>query len=184
MWLLSVHTGLDKLQFGYGSEYQGCFIDDRHSRDMSGQKYFDRSNMTIGFCSNFCLENGKLIYYFIIIYYYYLHVVWLPFAIHQPQILDDLAWRRVPYKVKIVVLPKVLHVSMISSVIVLLLGFIYFGLQYFWECRCDTDYGRYGRAPEVDCYLHCAGDNRQICGGAERNSVWKTVQHWQTILLW
>ena len=42
----------------YGSEYQGCFIDERDDRDFSLQ--YEHDEMTIEWCSKTCLQNGML----------------------------------------------------------------------------------------------------------------------------
>ena len=44
-------------------------------------------------------------------------------------------------------------------------------MQYREECFCGNTYGQYGEANEDDCYLKCAGNSTQICGGDWRNSV-------------
>ena len=45
-------------------------------------------------------------------------------------------------------------------------------MQYREECFCGNTYGQYGKANEADCYLECAGNSTQICGGYWRNSVY------------
>ena len=41
-------------------------------------------------------------------------------------------------------------------------------------CFCGQQYGKYGRAAESDCNVKCYGDERQICGGDYRNSVYSS----------
>ena len=52
----------------------------------------------------------------------------------------------------------------------------YAGMQNHKECFCG-DYSiahdRYGQASESDCDRDCYGDNNQICGGNDRNSVFE-----------
>lgn len=51
-------------------------------------------------------------------------------------------------------------------------GFQYAGLQDGKSCLCGNTYGRYGAAD--NCNVKCTGDNRQICGGFNANSIYST----------
>lgn len=53
-------------------------------------------------------------------------------------------------------------------------GYRFAGLQYAFECRCsnsDSEYSKHGT--DKRCTSHCEGDKSQICGGNERNSVYR-----------
>jgi hypothetical protein len=53
-------------------------------------------------------------------------------------------------------------------------GFVVFGLEYGTECYCANQVG--GNTTKVDaseCRMMCAADQTQICGGANRLSVYK-----------
>src|SRR5437773_923758 len=52
-------------------------------------------------------------------------------------------------------------------------GLAYAGTQYSSRCFCGNQYGRSGLAP--NCDMACAGNNREMCGGAWANSVYRTV---------
>ena len=41
-------------------------------------------------------------------------------------------------------------------------------------CFCGQQYGKYGKVAESDCNVKCYGDERQICGGGYRNSVYSS----------
>ena len=58
----------------------------------------------------------------------------------------------------------------------LLEGYVYFGVQTSSYCYCGVAYGRYRLAEEIECDMPCYGDNTQICGGLNRNSVWKIIE--------
>lgn len=52
------------------------------------------------------------------------------------------------------------------------LGFRYAAVQYGQSCLCGNSYGRYGAA--TNCDYPCTGDNAQVCGGYNANSVYET----------
>ena len=47
----------------------------------------------------------------------------------------------------------------------------YFGLEFGSECYCSNQYAGVEK-PIGDCYHRCAGDSSQVCGGADRISVY------------
>jgi hypothetical protein len=51
-------------------------------------------------------------------------------------------------------------------------GYLYYGLQDASWCYCGNGYGAYGTAPNSDCYMPCAGNPSEVCGGYLRNSVY------------
>uniref|UniRef100_A0A1I8GYH3 WSC domain-containing protein n=1 Tax=Macrostomum lignano TaxID=282301 RepID=A0A1I8GYH3_9PLAT len=51
--------------------------------------------------------------------------------------------------------------------------FRYFGLQAQGFCFCGNSYGAYGAAANSDCQELCVGNSSQICGGPNRNSIYK-----------
>jgi|EP01046_Picozoa_sp_COSAG06_P029339 hypothetical protein len=53
------------------------------------------------------------------------------------------------------------------------LGLKYFANQAGHACFCGVSYGSQGAAPAGDCNVSCTGDSKQVCGGMDRNSVWK-----------
>ena len=52
----------------------------------------------------------------------------------------------------------------------------FYALQNGGECYCANEFGQYGSAPESDCKLTCARDKGKICGGQNRNSVYKNLK--------
>lgn len=52
-------------------------------------------------------------------------------------------------------------------------GFRFAGLQFSNQCFCGNSYGRYGRVPDQQCRMGCAGNRRQKCGSSWRNSVYR-----------
>ena len=55
------------------------------------------------------------------------------------------------------------------------LGFLYAGLQVQY-CYCGNTYGLYGKAVNNhECNYICSGNTSQICGNANRNSIYRTV---------
>jgi hypothetical protein len=52
-------------------------------------------------------------------------------------------------------------------------GYTFAGLQYGRQCYCGQNFGRYGKAPNEDCALPCAGNPAQRCGGFWRNAVYE-----------
>ncbi|KAL5005904.1 hypothetical protein ScPMuIL_017062 [Solemya velum] len=52
------------------------------------------------------------------------------------------------------------------------LGYIYAGLQYGLACWCSDTFGKYGPAPESECYLTCTGNASLTCGGHFRNAIY------------
>jgi hypothetical protein len=53
-------------------------------------------------------------------------------------------------------------------------SYMYFGLQDGLECYCGNEFGRYGNVPDEECSKQCAKDSNAICGGALKNSVYRT----------
>lgn len=51
-------------------------------------------------------------------------------------------------------------------------GFRFAGIQYSESCLCGNSYGKYGTA--TNCNMKCTGDNGQICGGINANSIYTT----------
>jgi hypothetical protein len=51
-------------------------------------------------------------------------------------------------------------------------GFTYAGVQYSESCLCGNSYGRFGTSN--NCNMRCTGDQSQICGGINANSVYTT----------
>jgi len=51
-------------------------------------------------------------------------------------------------------------------------GFAYAGVQYGQSCLCGNSYGKFGTAD--NCNMKCTGDQSQICGGINSNSVYST----------
>lgn len=51
-------------------------------------------------------------------------------------------------------------------------GFAYAGVQFGESCLCGKSYGKFGAADY--CNYPCTGDNRQVCGGFNANSVYST----------
>lgn len=56
-------------------------------------------------------------------------------------------------------------------------GYSYAGLQYHGQCYCDNKYGSHGVSSVSECNTHC-NKGGGICGGAYRNSVYKTANYW------
>lgn len=56
----------------------------------------------------------------------------------------------------------------------------FMALQHGNECRCDNNYGRYGKAS--DCNLRCTGDKSQTCGARYSNSVYQIRDHAATVI--
>ena len=54
-------------------------------------------------------------------------------------------------------------------------GYYYFALQNGGECFCGNQFGKHGAAPEDDCNYTCKSDTTKMCGGALRNSVYRTT---------
>lgn len=54
-------------------------------------------------------------------------------------------------------------------------GYQYAGTQYSSECWCGNSYGLYGVKPTNECNMPCAGNEGEMCGGANRNSVYTTT---------
>jgi hypothetical protein len=59
---------------------------------------------------------------------------------------------------------------------------LYFGVQCGTQCFCGKSYGSYGRAPESECNLPCAGDASKMCGGcyskdSNHNSIYSLPYH-------
>ena len=54
-------------------------------------------------------------------------------------------------------------------------AFTFFAVQHSTGCFCGFKYGSQGNAPESDCNTTCAGNAKETCGGADRNSVYKTM---------
>eukprot|EP00040_Diaphanoeca_grandis_P011335 m.58000 g.58000 ORF g.58000 m.58000 type:complete len:678 (-) comp22484_c0_seq1:71-2104(-) len=52
--------------------------------------------------------------------------------------------------------------------------FKYFANQDQHACFCGDTYGSQGTTPQSLCNQTCTGDRHQICGGLNRNSIWKT----------
>lgn len=50
-------------------------------------------------------------------------------------------------------------------------GFAYAGTQYGSYCFCGNEYGKSG--PAANCNVPCAGNARELCGGAWANSVYR-----------
>jgi hypothetical protein len=48
--------------------------------------------------------------------------------------------------------------------------FLYAGIQYGSECRCDNQFGKYGQVSDTECYHRCSEKDK--CGGIYRNSVY------------
>uniref|UniRef100_A0A1I8H6P4 WSC domain-containing protein n=1 Tax=Macrostomum lignano TaxID=282301 RepID=A0A1I8H6P4_9PLAT len=57
--------------------------------------------------------------------------------------------------------------------------FRYFGVQFSSYCFCGNSYGRHGKAADSHCNMACAGNSAQICGGADRNSVYRQIYYRQ-----
>ena len=56
------------------------------------------------------------------------------------------------------------------------LRYDYFGVQYGGSgCFCGNSYGSQGSAPLNACNMTCAGVPTLPCGGANLNSVYRTV---------
>ncbi|XP_076814314.1 intelectin-1a-like isoform X2 [Clavelina lepadiformis] len=53
-------------------------------------------------------------------------------------------------------------------------GYRYAGTQFYDECWCGNQYGSLGKAAESDCNAPCTGNAKEMCGGANRNSVYST----------
>ncbi|XP_033112682.1 WSC domain-containing protein ARB_07867-like [Anneissia japonica] len=54
-------------------------------------------------------------------------------------------------------------------------GHMYAGLQYGKECFCGGNtYSKYGRVPDTNCNVKCAGNSQEICGGTWKISVYAT----------
>ncbi|XP_048585757.1 WSC domain-containing protein ARB_07867 [Nematostella vectensis] len=53
------------------------------------------------------------------------------------------------------------------------LGYMFFGLQDYTECRCSNAYGRYNKLSESSCSNTCRGNSRLKCGGPYINSVYR-----------
>jgi len=51
----------------------------------------------------------------------------------------------------------------------------YFGVQFAKQCFCGTRPYIYSSASSTDCNMPCAGNNNYICGGTNRNSVYRIV---------
>ena len=51
--------------------------------------------------------------------------------------------------------------------------FDFFGNQAGHACFCGNSYGSQGVAPASQCNITCNGNSKEICGGLDRNSVWK-----------
>ncbi len=43
------------------------------------------------------------------------------------------------------------------------------------QCFCGDSYGSKGIGLETDCSVLCPGNNKQSCGGGNRNSVYEIV---------
>lgn len=52
-------------------------------------------------------------------------------------------------------------------------GYEYAGVQYSSQCFCGNDLG-YQRVDDGECGSPCAGDGALRCGGAWRNSIYRT----------
>ncbi|XP_052061962.1 neurogenic locus notch homolog protein 1-like [Mytilus californianus] len=64
-------------------------------------------------------------------------------------------------------------------------GYTYFGLQFHFECYCGNSLGDpdvYEKRPEEECTITCAGNERQICGGEWRISVYQGHSEYVTDL--
>lgn len=62
-------------------------------------------------------------------------------------------------------------------------GFSIAGTQFGTQCFCDNEIVDGGtQAPESDCSMPCAGDNTEICGNGNRNSVYSNVTGAMTVL--
>ncbi|XP_014680061.1 PREDICTED: WSC domain-containing protein 2-like [Priapulus caudatus] len=55
-------------------------------------------------------------------------------------------------------------------------GYIFMGLGYGKNCRCGMAYGKHGQVAETDCNDACEGDGSDMCGGKQRNSVYRINQ--------
>jgi hypothetical protein len=63
------------------------------------------------------------------------------------------------------------------------LGYSIAGTQFGTQCFCDNEIIDGGtQAPETDCSTPCAGDNTEICGNGNRNSVYSNVTGAMTVL--
>ena len=62
-------------------------------------------------------------------------------------------------------------------------GYQYAGTQYSSECWCGNSYGLYGVKPTNECNMPCAGNEGEMCGGANRNSVYTTT-HSGILITW
>jgi hypothetical protein len=49
----------------------------------------------------------------------------------------------------------------------------FFGVQEGVLCHCGRSYGRYGRVDDSECKTPCQGNDKQMCGGSWRNSVYQ-----------
>ncbi len=61
-------------------------------------------------------------------------------------------------------------------------GNVYAGVQFSEECFCGDSYGSQGQADESECNMQCKGDATEMCGAANRNSVYETGELYHTRL--
>jgi len=54
-------------------------------------------------------------------------------------------------------------------------GYSAFAVEDRTWCFCGDQYGRYGAAPVTDCYMTCAGNTSETCGGFLRENVYTAV---------
>ncbi len=54
-------------------------------------------------------------------------------------------------------------------------GYGAFAVEDRTWCFCGDQYGRYGAAPVGDCYMSCAGNTSETCGGFLRENVYTTA---------
>ena len=52
----------------------------------------------------------------------------------------------------------------------------YAGLQYFAQCCCGTTFDKHGKTAESACNTLCRDTSGRFCGGAWKNSVYKTCK--------
>ena len=52
-------------------------------------------------------------------------------------------------------------------------SFRYAGVQFGYQCFCgNREVRKFGIVPETECNQTCAGNINQICGDADRNSIY------------
>ena len=52
-------------------------------------------------------------------------------------------------------------------------GYSYFGLEFGRECYCSNAPSLAPPAPALECNMICAGDGKELCGSADRLSVYR-----------